>query len=297
MQPDQKRTRKQTQMTGINITVLTLGLMVGGFLARAQETATKPSRAPVTPEIAQESGKVEAQAALDRGVRAYKSAKYSEAIESFKRALELDPDTPNARSYLATTYMTVWKPGVDSPENSRLASEARSQFMTVLSKDPNDRIALASLASLAYNEAGPKDRQNKLDEAWGWNLKLVNADPQNKEAYYSLGVIAWSKWYPAYEKARADLGLKPDDPGPFKDPAVRAELRSQYSTLIHAGIQNLTKALEIDPQYEDAMAYMNLLIRQGANLADSSIEYDEQIHIADNWVQKALDTKKKKAGR
>ncbi len=37
----------------------------------------------------------------------------------------------------------------------------------------------------------------KLDEAAEWYEKLIEVDPKNKEAYYSLGVIAWSKWYPA----------------------------------------------------------------------------------------------------
>jgi hypothetical protein len=45
------------------------------------------------------------------------------------------------------------------------------------------------------------------------------------------------------------------------------------------------------------MAYMNLLIRERADLADSPDEYKKQIDVADNWVQKALETKKIKAER
>ena len=43
------------------------------------------------------------------------------------------------------------------------------------------------------------------------------------------------------------------------------------------------------------MAYENLLIRERADLADSKEEYEKQIKIADDWVQKALATKKMKA--
>jgi tetratricopeptide (TPR) repeat protein len=244
--------------------------------------------------------KLKSRDRLNKGVQAYKSARYQEAIDNFKTAIELDPTNPNARLYLATAYMTQWIPGADSPENRQLADQARKEFKEVLQRDPNDRVALASLASLAFNEAGPlqgDEKTKKLDEAREWNLKLIKADPQNKEAYYSLGVIAWSKWYPALGKARADLGMKPEDPGPIKDKKVRQELTEKYGAVIQEGIDNLQKALNIDPEYDDAMAYMNLLIRERADLADTPQEYKQQVEIADNWVQKALDTKKKKAAR
>ena len=69
----------------------------------------------------------------------------------------------------------------------------------------------------------------KLDEAKEWYLKLIAADPQNKEGFYSLAVIDWVKWYAAWMKSRADLGMKPEEPGPLKDKKVKAELKEQYS--------------------------------------------------------------------
>ena len=237
---------------------------------------------------------------LNKGVAAYKNAKYQDAIENFKQAIQLDPDNPNARLYLATAYMTQWIPGAESPENKQLADAAKQEFLTVLQKDPKDKIALASLASLSYNQAGSlqgDEKLKKLDEAREWNLKLIEADPQNKEAYYSIGVIAWSKWYPALGKARAELGMKPEDPGPIKDKKVKEELKAKYSAIIEEGIANLQKALEVDKEYDDAMAYMNLLIRERADLKDTAEEYKKETEIADNWVQKALDTKKAKAAR
>jgi len=59
----------------------------------------------------------------------------------------------------------------------------------------------------------------------------------------------------------------------------------------------LNKALEIDPEYEDSMSYLNLLVRERADLLDSPDEYKQQIQIADGWIQKALDTKKAKQAR
>jgi hypothetical protein len=45
------------------------------------------------------------------------------------------------------------------------------------------------------------------------------------------------------------------------------------------------------------MAYMNLLIRERADLDDSPEEYKKDIEVADNWVQKTLATKKIKNER
>jgi tetratricopeptide (TPR) repeat protein len=238
---------------------------------------------------------------LNRGVQAYRSAKYADAVEYFKTAVNLDPSNLNGRLYLATAYMTQYIPGAESPENLQLAKQAKEEFLKVLEKDPNDKTALASLASLSYQQAqGMPDLEQKLkklDEAKEWYLKLIAADPQNKEGFYSLAVIDWVKWYAAWMKSRADLGMKPEEPGPIKDKKVKADLKDQYSAVIEDGIKNLQKALDIDPNYDDAMAYMNLLIRERADLDESPDQYKKDVETADGWVQKALDTKKMKAAK
>src|SRR6185369_8936848 len=216
---------------------------------------------------------------LNQGVAAYKSAKYNDAVEHFKQALALDPDSPNARVYLATAYMVQWIPGADSPENNEFAKKAREEFVNVLNKDQNDKTALAYLASLAFNQASSLTGDKKIekfDEAASWNHKLIAVDPKSKEAYYNLGVISWAKWHPGLMQARANLRMKPEDPGPLADKKVKEQLRAQYSGILEEGVQSLKKAIEIDKDYDDAMAYINLLIRDRADLLDSKDEYNKQ---------------------
>src|SRR3984885_10910920 len=226
--------------------------------------------------------KLRSRDALNHGVQAYKGAHYTEAVDYFKNAVQLDPENTMPRLYLATAYMSQYIPGAESPENMQLAKEAKEEFLKVLEKNPSDTTALASLASLSYQQAqGVPDldqKLKKLDEAKEWYLKLIAADPQNKEGFYSLAVIDWVKWYAAWTKARQDLGLKPEEPGPLKDKKVKADLQTQYSAII-----------------DDAMAYMNLLIREKADLDDTPEQYKADTDTADKWVQKALDTKKMKA--
>jgi Tfp pilus assembly protein PilF len=262
-------------------------LMVGGIVAAAVLLMTG-------------CDKLKSRDDINQGIAAFKNAKYPVAIEKFKEAIALDPDNPSARLYLATSYMQQWIPGADSPENVENARRAQEEFNKVLEKDPKDITALASLASIAYNSASslPPDKKiEKFDEAAKWQKRVAEVDPKNKDAYYWLGVIAWAKWYPALMTARANLRMRAEDPGPIKDKKVKEELRAQYLPMVDDGIANLNKALEIDKEYEDAMSYLNLLIRERADLMDNPDDYKKQIEIADGWVQKALDTKKAKAAR
>jgi tetratricopeptide (TPR) repeat protein len=244
--------------------------------------------------------KLKARDQLKKGVQAFKSARYSEAVEHFKTAVDLDSTYPMARLYLATAYMSQYIPGAESPENLQMAKAAHEQFLEVLKQDPKNTVAITSIASLYYQEASGlrgDDRLKKLDQAREWYQKLIPLDPKNKDAYYTLGVIDWAKWYPAFGAARAELGMKPEEPGPLKDKKLRDKLRAEYLPIIDDGINNLNKALEIDNEYDDAMAYLNLLHREKADLAESPAEYTKEISDADMWLQKALDTKKMKASR
>jgi TonB family protein len=167
----------------------------------------------------------------------------------------------------------------------------------VLELDANNATAIASMASLVYNSASGlqgDEKTRKLDEAMDWYKRLAAVDPMNKEAFYSMGVIAWAKWYPALMTARAGLGMKPEDPGPLTGP-VRAQLKAQYSSLIEDGLANLDRALVLDPNYADAMAYKNLLIRERGDLRDTREEWAAETAVADQWVQKNLAVKRAQA--
>jgi Tfp pilus assembly protein PilF len=231
--------------------------------------------------------KLEARDHLNKGVVAFKNAQYPEAVEHFKQAVVLDPNYPMARLYLATAYMQQYIPGADSDDNKKMADAAETTFKDVLKDDPKNVTAIAYLSSLYLNE-------KRWDESKAWYDKLTTVDPKSAVGYYSKGFIAWSEWYPADGTARANLGMKMEDPGPIKDKKVKEELRTKYTGVIDEGLKNLDMALQVDPDYDDAMAYENLLIRERADLDDNKEEYEKDIKIANDWVDKAMAVKKKK---
>jgi hypothetical protein len=236
----------------------------------------------------------------NQGVHEFTSAKYSDAIEHFKQAVELDPTNPTARKYLATSYFAQWIPGAESPQNLEFAKNAREEFGKVLEQNPKDSDALSYLGSMAYSEAGPlplDQKTAKYNEAADWNHKLIDADPTNKQAYYTLGVIAYYKFKPALSLAELNLKMKEDDPGPIKDKKVKEDLKKDWGPSLDEGIANLQKAQEIDKDYADAMAFEQLLIRERAYLADDRAAYDKEVERANEILQKTMDTKKANAAK
>ena len=227
---------------------------------------------------------------LNEGVNAFKAGNYTGAADHFKTAIDLDPELPVARLYLATAYMQQFVPGTDTPENKQFQESAMREFNEVLKTDPTNGLATASIANLYYQT---KDFVN----AQIWYKKVVANDPKNKEGYYTLGVIAWTEFVSPDREARISANMKAEDPGPLKDVKKRAELKEKYWASLTAGIEQEKKALEIDPEYENAMSYMNLLVRYRADLQDTKEAYDADRKEADGWVDKALQTTKIKAER
>jgi len=234
--------------------------------------------------------KLRARDQLNKGVQAYKSAKYEDAIEHFKNAVELDPSLVNARLYLATAYMGQYIPGADSPDNNRYAEEAIDVFKKVLEMNPPKEQQIHSLKGIASMYF----QQKKFTQAQEYYQKIAQLDPNDPETYYSLAVIDWMQAYQPDQKARAELGLKPTDE--LKDKKACDQLKEVNGQRVEDGITNLQKAIQLRPDYDDAMAYLNLLYRQRAEYeCDNADARKTDLKNADDWVDKTMATKKAKA--
>jgi len=233
--------------------------------------------------------KLQARDHLNKGVQAYKNAKYETAIEQFQQSVALDPSLINARLYLATALAQQYIPGADTPDNNKYAEQAIEQYQIVLDKDPRN---INSIKGIAYLYLQMK----KFDLAKEFYKKASNADPNDPEPYYSVAVIDWTQTYQPRQEERAKLGMKPDDPLPAKDKKVCAALREKNMPDVEEGIANLNKALQLRPDYDDAMAYMNLMYRERADIqCDDKEALAADLKTADEWVDKTMATKKAKA--
>ena len=109
-----------------------------------------------------------------------------------------------------------------------------------------------------------------------------------------MAVIDWTQTYQPRMEERAKLGLKPEEP--LKDKKVCAALKEKNTSNIQEGIDNLNKALQLRPDYDDAMAYMNLMYRERADVqCNDPASRAADLKTADEWVDKTLAVKKAKA--
>jgi tetratricopeptide (TPR) repeat protein len=240
--------------------------------------------------------KLRARDQLNKGVTAYKNAKYEEAIDHFQQSVALDPSLINAKMYLATAFAQQYIPGVEDKDNMKMADQAIEQYKKVLDMPGAARDQKVNSAKgIAYLYLNMK----KFDDAKKYYRMAADMDPNDPEPYYSVGVIDWTACYQPRMEARANLGLKPDEnlnPKNKDQKKACSELKEKNWPGITEGIDSLNKAIQLRPDYDDAMAYLNLMYREKADVeCDDLNARQEDLKTADHWVDQTLITKKAKA--
>lgn len=229
--------------------------------------------------------RLKARDQLNKGVGAFKTAHYDAAIGHFQQATDLDPTLPMARLYLATAYAQQVIPNLQSPENMKNANLAIQNFQVVLNGDPKNVNALKGIASLYFNT-------QQLDKAKEYQNKVLAVDPSDAAAEYTIGVIDWTVAYKNAIPVRQSLGMQ-DNGAPIKDKKACAALAEKNGPIIQEGLDALNKAVQLRANYDDAMAYINLMYRRKADIEcgnDDARKAD--IAQADEWVQKAMAARK-----
>jgi tetratricopeptide (TPR) repeat protein len=271
-------------------------LVVAGAILAASILPGRVSRGAREQQLT--ADQVEARAKLNEGVQRFRNGKFDEATEDFKAATELDPSLTNAHLYLATVYASQCIPGVPSDENLSYAKRAGEEFQAVLDKDPKNLTAIDGVASILYNMGANPFDAAKLNESKTYHLKHTEIKPEDPQPYYWLGVIDWSIAYHAEQQKRSDWTqrtgheLARDQVLPE---LARDEFGNEYGDTIDEGISRLKKALELKPDYEDALAYLNLTYRLKADTENSPQARDEDIKTADELVDKVKEIRQARA--
>lgn len=235
--------------------------------------------------------KLKARDQLNKGVTSYKNANYEQAIEHFKNAVSLDDNLKVAKLYLATAYRSQYVPGVDTPDNLATAQQAIDGYRSILERDPTDVGSLKGMAWLYM-------QMKKWNEARQYYKQAIEIDPNDPDLYYSIGFIDWSEAYEDAAALKAKSGLKVDDELKSKqDQKLCSELQAKDGAAIEEGMKMLQTAIDKREDYDDAMAYMNLLYRRKANdmSCNDPQARAEYINTANTWSDKAMAARKRKA--
>ena len=134
-----------------------------------------------------------------------------------------------AARFLVTTYM-----------NAQKYDEAIKYFKELVEKHPQDSQAVQTIAML-YAKQG--DYENSIE----WQKKRGVLEPNNAEVFYTMGVTAWDK---SYNTVGVDIS---------PDKGLTPEKRKE---ILDFGMAQLDRAIQLNPDYFEAMLYKNLLFRQ-----------------------------------
>jgi hypothetical protein len=242
--------------------------------------------------------KLRARDKLNKGVNAYKNAQFDVAIEDFKDAKQLDPTLTNAQLYLAAAYASQYIPGAPSPDNIRNGESAITTYKDILADDPNNLTAIDGLGSMLYNMGGSPFDANKLNESKSYHEKHIEIKAEDPEPYYWIGVIDWALAFRANKDLRdaynktAKKPIKETDAMP---PTAAKEFADKYGPIVEDGIAKLQKAQTLRSEYDDAMAYLNLMYRQKADMETTKEARDTDLQLADELMDRVKAIKQKKA--
>jgi|HubBroStandDraft_6_1064221.scaffolds.fasta_scaffold00085_42 tetratricopeptide (TPR) repeat protein len=241
--------------------------------------------------------KLKARDFLNKGVEAYKAAQFDRAIEDFKQAKALDPSLTSARLYLATAYGSQYIPAVPSDENVRNGEQALAEYHEVLDSDPSNLIAIDGIGGMLYNMGSNPFDTKKMEESKSYHEKHIQLKPDDPEPYYWIGVIDYWHSFRDNHTMREDYNKTAKKPLGELDsmPAkLSTAFAAQDGTIVDEGMTNLKKAIEIKSDYDDAMAYLNLLYRQKADMETDPAARDTDTRMANDLVDKVKAIKQER---
>jgi tetratricopeptide (TPR) repeat protein len=231
----------------------------------------------------------EVKALMDAGVASFKDAHYDEAVANFSKATQLEPGNQKAHLYLGTTYAYQVVPNLETHENLHTASSALAEFDIVLKSHPNDLTALKQEATV-YRHI------KQFDQAEALEKRVITIDPRDADAFYAIG---FTDWMQAYKNAVAILATEGlTDAGVGNPNLSRAgcdALIAKNKALVDEGIASLTRAIELKPDFDDAMQYLQLTYRRHADFqCGDPTGISADLKLVEEWSKKAMEARKEK---
>ena len=242
------------------------------FLANSYDNAYKPSRA----------GEPENDALIHK------------AIENYRKAAEVDtnPEMKKlAMQYLVAAY------GADKLNDPTQAEPVVQEMIRLSPNEPGNYFALARI----YEDAG------RYEEAEQALVRARDSNPDDPSVYVQLSNFynrqgEFDKTMEALHKA-ADI--RPDDPQghqlvatyywekAFKDHRLAPKAKREY---ILKGIEATDRALQLNPDYVDALTYKNILLRMQANMETDMGKRAELLKQADQVQARSNELRAKATG-
>ncbi len=241
--------------------------------------------------------KLKSKQETKKGNEFLKAAQYQSALSAYQEALRLDPGEDKLHKHIGIAYMGMYQPGSKHPKDLEYAQNAIDNLKQYVAAYPEDTKVLEYLVSMYLNterfddaidfyqnellKRNPKDskamqsvamlyfKKGDFDNGVKWLKERLTVEGNNPEVYYLIGVQAWDRSY--------------------NFPDVDPVLRAKY---VEDGLAALNKAVEMKPDYFEAISYINLLYREKAKMETDPAKKQEYTDTANKYLQQALDMRK-----
>lgn len=213
------------------------------------------------------------------------------AIANYQKSAEVDDDPQIKRlamEYLVNAY---------GPDKLNDPSQAEPILLRMVEMDPKEPTTYFGLANI-YEQSGdyeraeqmltraremrPNDAQVYMQLAGFYNrqgefdktMEALHAraaqEPNNPEAYYTIATYYWEKAYRDFTTPEPDK-----------------------ITYVKQGIEAIDKAIELKPDYFEALTYKNLLLRVQATLEKDPKVQQALLREADQFRDRATEIRNK----
>jgi tetratricopeptide (TPR) repeat protein len=213
------------------------------------------------------------------------------AIVNYQKSAEVDDDPQIKRlamEYLVNAY------GPDKLNDPSQAEPILLRMVELDPKEPNNYFGLANIyeqsgdyeraeemltkardnrpndAQVYMQLAGFYNRQGEFDKTMEALHARAMQEPNNPEAYYTIATYYW-------EKAYRDFTTPQPDKIKF----------------VGQGIEAVDKAIELKPDYFEALTYKNLLLRVQATLEKEPSRQQQLLREADQFRDRATEIRNK----
>ncbi|MDH4272127.1 MAG: tetratricopeptide repeat protein [Candidatus Aminicenantes bacterium] len=203
--------------------------------------------------------KLRANYYFSRANQLFTDGKFRRAMTEYENTLKYNPDMIQAYRFLGESYKSLYKIGVDTPENLEVADKALDAFKKAYEAEPDNKEIIFSLGDM-YN------KMKNFEDAEKLYLRILELEPGNMGNYY---VVA--EFYKTYAAENEEL---------------RSKAESMYM-----------RRVELDPENPQGYAYLANYFENLApspEAYDHAAEYwDRRIALDPNnpeaWLAKGVN--------
>lgn len=233
---------------------------------------------------------------VNQGAIKYNQGRNKEAQAFFKDATETDPNYTSAWLYYGATLVKDYKKELDDAKKKEGARQALDVYKKALDLANGNCIAIdnaLSYMATIYDDLNNVDEWRKTMESRATNKCTKNE--AKAQSYYAIGVKYWQCSYDQTTRY-ADKALLQKEPFHYRNMDYPAAVpdKEKAAACVENGLMNFDKALQIDPDYVEAMFYKGMLYRERQKLTKEEPKRKELEQSATKIAADATALQKKK---